>query len=169
MSSPPVFSERLTREARIRASLLLKAARKGNEAAIRRLGGVLKHRRALDIAAQELGHPDYQTLRATAPHTVLADPTRLFNGPVASFLNHWFATYDEARRHMLEFGGVLFPFRTQHVVVEDGFLTACRLDPTDADWQRIGRDWVRPADIAAFTRLNARLCAAGFGPLEEPA
>ncbi len=33
------------------------------------------------------------------------------------------------------------------------------LDPDDPDWERIGRDWVRPLDAAARERLAERRVA----------
>ena len=34
------------------------------------------------------------------------------------------------------------------------------LDPDDADWARIGWDWVRPLDAVAWERLRARRATA---------
>lgn len=156
----------LLREARIRASRLLKAARAGDPAALARLDPHLKRRRALDVAAQELAGVPYTILRENAVLAGIACPERLFSPKVSMFWNHWFARYSDAAHHRSVHGGLLFHYKSQFVVVELDFLEALGLDPADADWQHIGFDWVTPQDAAAFVRLNARLCAAGFGAQE---
>ena len=60
-------------------------------------------------------------------------------------------------------GGYLFPFRHQFFICEYGFLEAREIDLSDPDWERIGRDWVRPTDVEARDRLERRLIALGFG------
>ena len=60
-------------------------------------------------------------------------------------------------------GGFLFPYRNQFFICEWGFVVALGLDPADPDWERIGRDWVRPRDEVARDRLEAKLIALGYG------
>jgi hypothetical protein len=84
----------------------------------------------------------------------------------AAYLNRWFARYDEARASLEAEGGYLFPFRSQFFVCEPGFLEARGIDPTHPDWERIGRDWVRPRDEAARDRLERNLVAIGYGGRE---
>ena len=81
----------------------------------------------------------------------------------AAFLNRWFARYGEARALLEAEGGYLFPFRRQFFICEAGFLEARGIDPTHPDWDRIGRDWVRPRDETVRDRLERKLVALGYG------
>jgi len=73
---------------------------------------------------------------------------------MAVFLNHWFTGYAEARRLLEQEGGYLLPFRHQFVVVTADAVRVLGMDPSDPDWSRIGYDWARPADAAAWARLR---------------
>jgi len=72
------------------------------------------------------------------------------------FLNRWFTRYEDARALREAEGGYLFPWRTQFFVTDAAAIPLLGLDPEDADWARIGFDWVRPRDAAAFARLLAK-------------
>lgn len=79
---------------------------------------------------------------------------------MAAFLNRWFSTYEEARASLDEEGGFLFPHGQHFFVTVRGAVRELGLDPEDPDWERIGRDWVRPADREAFERLLIRRAVA---------
>ena len=51
----------------------------------------------------------------------------------------------------------LFPYRQHFVVCEAALLEDLGINPNDPDWDRIGRDWVRPLDVRAQARLAVRL------------
>ena len=55
-----------------------------------------------------------------------------------------------------EIPGYLLPYRHQFVICESAGIDALGLDPDDPDWERIGYDWVRPSDPAAWARLRTR-------------
>lgn len=69
------------------------------------------------------------------------------------FLNRWFVTYEAARAARETEGGYLFPYRHHFFVAPSGAIRELGLDPADPDWERIGWDWVRPLDRAAWERL----------------
>ena len=75
---------------------------------------------------------------------------------MAVFLNHWYSTYDEARAGLDAEGGYLLPYGAQFFVTGADAIRELGLDPGDPDWARIGWDWVRPADAAAWERLRAK-------------
>jgi hypothetical protein len=77
-----------------------------------------------------------------------------------SRLNHWFASYDEARAHVDASGGYLLAYKRQFFVCDRHFVEALGLDPDDADWRAIGFDWARPADKDARKRLYGKLLAS---------
>ena len=70
----------------------------------------------------------------------LLGPTGKRNEPVAP-----------CSRVKASFGGKA-PLRTS-------FIETLGLDPDASDWQRLGRDWVRPLDVRARTRLYGELIA----------
>ena len=79
---------------------------------------------------------------------------------MAVFLNHWFPNYAEARAHLEAEGGYLLPYRSQYFVTGADAITELGLDPDDPDWERIGWDWARPLDPAAWARLRTKRALA---------
>lgn len=71
-----------------------------------------------------------------------------------AIVNRWFTTYEDAKASQRSEGGYLFPFRNQYFVTLREGVRELGLDPDDADWARIGWDWVRPGDEAAWERLK---------------
>lgn len=72
------------------------------------------------------------------------------------YLNHWFASYDEARAARERHGGFLLPYRRHFYVCQPEVIRALGLDPADTDWERVGWDAARPADADALRRLRAK-------------
>jgi hypothetical protein len=71
-----------------------------------------------------------------------------------AFLNRWFRTYAEARAALESEGGYLFPYQSHFFIAPAAAIAELGLDPADSDWARIGWDWVRPIDRAAWERLR---------------
>lgn len=172
-------------EYKVRASLLLKDLDSADTARATRaaermralpffaalpLGEVLarrdsvQHKHGLAVVAREAGHATWTDLKQAVEARPLPLDTRaFFQKGHSPFLNRWFSTYEEASRSLDAQGGFLFPFRTQCFICEADFLQALGIDTRDADWERMGRDWVRPRDPAAKERLEAKLVALGYG------
>lgn len=72
------------------------------------------------------------------------------------FLNRWFTDYDEARASLDQDGGFLLPYKDQYMITEAGGIRELGLDPDDPDWEKIGRDWVKPNDTEAWERLRIK-------------
>jgi hypothetical protein len=120
----------------------------------------VQRKHALAVIAREAGFRDWLHLRTSSasPAEPGFDTTRLFQPRVASFLNLWYVRYDQAREAMgLEPKRYLFPYRHQFVLCEAQLLGDLGVDVTDPDWERIGRDWVKPPDAAARARLAVKL------------
>ena len=178
-------------ECKVRASLLLKDLDSSDSARATRaaermralpffaglpLGEVLarrdtvRHKHGLAVIAREAGHATWTQLKhalsdaepAPAPAPTL-DTGGFFQKQPSVFLNRWCATYEEAAASLAAQGGFLFPFRHQWFVCEAEFLQALGIDTKDPDWERMGRDWVRPRDSAARARLEVKLVALGYG------
>ena len=75
---------------------------------------------------------------------------------MAVYLNRWYATYEDAKASRAAEGGYLFPYEHQYFIANAGAVRELGLDPLDPDWERIGWDWVRPLDPAAWERLRAK-------------
>jgi len=71
-------------------------------------------------------------------------------------VSRWFTTYGEARASLDSHGGYLLPFKKQFFVTLPEGVRELGLDPRDPDWERIGWDWVRPADPDAWARLREK-------------
>jgi hypothetical protein len=159
-------------EYRIRANRLLKALRGPDAIAARRaedrlrqlpqVAGLsreqIKLKHALAIVAREAGFNGWPELKAAIEQRSEFDPARLLDRPTGGFINLWYRTYEEARAMLAcETRRYLFPYRAQFVVCEAGLIEAAGVDPSDLDWDRMGRDWVKPTDEAARGRLARRL------------
>jgi hypothetical protein len=172
-------------ECKIRASLLLKDLRSEDRPratraaerfqilpafaaleieAILQRRDLIQHKHALAVIAAELGYPAWSDCkrRLEVPAELRLDTETFFGAGSEAFLNRWFARYAEARASLEAAGGFLFPFRHQFFICGPGFLESRGIDPTDPDWERIGRDWVRPRNEAARDRLERMLVALGY-------
>jgi hypothetical protein len=69
------------------------------------------------------------------------------------FLNRWFSSYEAARRSLESEGGFLLPYEKHFFVCESDVIAAMGLEPDDPDWEKIGRDCVKPTDTDAYQRL----------------
>src|SRR5262249_40425292 len=108
--------------------------------------------------ARRLIGDDEPDARASEARPVETDfGTTLYPDRFAARLNHWFATYDEARAFREESGGYLLAYKRHFFVADRFFIEAIGLDPEDPDWNAIGRDWARPRSVEARRRLYGKL------------
>jgi len=77
-------------------------------------------------------------------------------GSMDAVVSRWFNDYERARASLHAEGGYLFPYESHYFVTFREGVRELGLDPDDPDWERIGWDWVRPADLAARKRLEAK-------------
>jgi hypothetical protein len=173
------------RECKVRASLLLKELCGADAARARRAaerlralpvfarlspeevvarGESMRHKHALAVIAHEQGFPSWEALKAARDEET---PPRLnieafFARGSSAFLNRWFSTYDQALAAHRTGGGFLFPFRKQFFVCDEEFIRALGADPSDPDWEGMGRNWVAPLDTAARDRLERKLIDLGY-------
>jgi hypothetical protein len=83
--------------------------------------------------------------------------TPLYPERCDGFLNEWYADYEVARKHLEITGGYLLPYKTQFFICQREYIDSLGLNPDDADWELIGRDWIKPADHEAWQRLTLKL------------
>ena len=137
------------------------------------LSAAAQRRHCLAALAKQLGFRGWPHAKAVLGGEALRRPdedapgtpdlgTLLHRDLGGAYWNIWSASYAEASRIRAEHGGFLLAYRKQFLVVEDHYLAALGLDPGDADWERIGRDWPAPRDREAWSRLTARAVQARF-------
>ena len=83
--------------------------------------------------------------------------TLLYPNGASAHWNIWSASYDEAKAIRADHGGYLLAYKRHFFIVDRHFIETIGLDPDDPDWEKMGRDWVRPKDPEARGRLYARL------------
>jgi hypothetical protein len=160
-----------------RARTLHKQARLGDEQALKRLRkspefrksddqtvlAGLKRRHCLAAVAREHGFDGWSHATGIINGGTVADGagfgTTLYPKGCGGHSNIWSATYDEARQIRADHGGFLLAYKNQFLVVDEHFIRTMGLDPDDADFDLIGRDWARPANREARTRLYGKLLA----------
>jgi hypothetical protein len=171
------------RELKVRAELLHRRVQASEEGALTRVRALPEHRKAdvaalravaasiqrkhcLAIVSREAGFAGWEHARRVLDgDAVEVDFGKLLcvSGR-GTYLNHWFATYEEAhavhadllvagqRRYLLAYQRQLF-------IAESGYIESIGLEPDDADWRAMGWDWARPRSYAARRRLYGKLLA----------
>lgn len=143
------------------AARLLKQARAGDEAALKRFASLrsppetlqLKH--ALAVVADEAGFDSWTELKQTQSGL---DFSEFFAGPsLRDSLNPWFNNYEEARAFHAANGGVLLPYRHHFFVSSLAMLERLGFEADHPDWCDIGYDFIRPASEAAHARIKTSL------------
>ncbi len=119
------------------------------------LSRAVQRKHCLIAIAQKLGAKDWNDLHTQLCAQAGDDFGTLLH--VNGYWNIWSARYDEAITIRADHGGYLLPYKRQFMIVEDHYLDGLGLDARDADWERIGRDWVSPKDPAARDRLAEKL------------
>ncbi|HEY7443397.1 MAG TPA: hypothetical protein VH701_13310 [Vicinamibacterales bacterium] len=118
-------------------------------------------RHCLAVLARELGFPTWTHLKdvISGARDVSDFGTLLYPTRCGGHLNLWYSRYDEAVIGRRACGGYLLAYRRHFMVVQSSFIETLGLDPNASEWQRLGRDWVRPHDMHARTRLYGQLIA----------
>jgi hypothetical protein len=175
------------RELKIRAEILHKAVASQDAGAIGRLRALPEHARATDddlarwatevqhkhclaVVARECGFSKW----AHARRVLEGDLTEVDLGTLlygrepgsSGTLHSWFSTYDDARAafegsHAEGRRPYLLGYK-RHIFLADAlFIDSLGVSPDDPDWEAIGWDWVRPADLAARARLFHKRLVSG--------
>jgi hypothetical protein len=167
------------RELKTRAELLHRRIQNNDHRAIGRLRVLPDFRRAsyeqlaaattdiqrrdcLTVIAAELGFASWPAAKTAITGDAPAEDfgTLLYPGHrVAGHLNRWYKTYEDAASDRASSGGYLLGYKRQYVVVDHYFIQSLGLDPADPDWEALGFDWIRPKNVAARSRLYAKLVA----------
>lgn len=140
-------------ELKIRARILQKSAFLNEEKSLRRLKKAristtdirLKH--CLETIASELGFDSWRSAKDYISGTgedYTSRGTFWYAEKCMVYLNHWFATYEEARSYVEEHeNAFLLPYKAQYLVVDENYLKSTGMyDDCRESWQRIDRDLV---------------------------
>jgi hypothetical protein len=118
----------------------------------------LKRAQCLSAVARALGFQSWPHARTLLGGGEDADfGTLLYPDNCFGHWNIWSAHYTEAQEIRAAHGGYLLAYRKQFLIVDAGYIVSLGLDPHDPDWEAIGRDWVRPREVEARTRLYRKL------------
>ncbi|MCA9641370.1 MAG: hypothetical protein KC492_11770 [Myxococcales bacterium] len=162
------------KELKLRAKFLHRAVMRSDPAAVKRLralpelrraddaaivaqGGELRRKHCLAVVARECGFPSWEhALRALSGDVeIFEHGTLLYSS--SGVLNHWFTSYAEAHAAWADArrDGVayLFAYKRDYFVTGVAFVESLGLDPDDPDWQALGWNWVKPANVEARARL----------------
>ncbi|MBI3258727.1 MAG: hypothetical protein HYZ54_04520 [Ignavibacteriae bacterium] len=156
-------------EGKVKASLLLKNLRSGeheiallsakrfhilpqfstlNPSEIISQGKAMRLKHALAVIALENGEPDWTSFKRK-----ITEEDCLYPQTWSAHFNTWYVNYDEAKDHLGKTGGYLLSYRRHYFICEVGYIQALGLSQFEDEWERIGYDWVHPADKEAWKRL----------------
>lgn len=122
------------------------------------LVSAVQRKHCLTLIARELGFDGWQHAVQVLEGREGANFGTLLHGPgCAGHWNIWSASYEEAETIRAEHGGYLLPYKHQFMIVDRHYIESLGLDPDDASWEAMGRDWVKPRSPAARAELCARL------------
>lgn len=115
----------------------------------------VRRKHCLALVALRLGSKSWDELRANLRARAGDDFGTLLH--TSGYWNIWSASYAEALTIRADHGGYLLPYKRQFMIVETHYLEGLGLDATDADWERMQRNWIEPADPDARGRLAIQL------------
>jgi hypothetical protein len=129
---------------KIKAKLLQKAKKKaGKEIALKD---------ALQQIAQLSGFENWRDLKENF------EENQVFEISMSSAHWHvWYASYNEALKHLHETGGFLLPYQKHFFICNEDYIKELGLAMSDNDLLRVGNNWAEPQDKEAWLRLKAKI------------
>jgi len=148
---------RRVRQGEPEAIRAVRRLRELKEVAAAQLSESIQRRHCLTVSALQLGFQSWPHALSVLTGETDDFGTLLYPSTCYGHWNIWSAHYDEASSIRAQHGGYLLAYRRQFLVVDRHYIDSLGLDPDDPDWALIGRDWVKPAEVAARTRLYEKL------------
>lgn len=131
--------------------LALPFLKHSNETAILNDQSFFRLKHAFHVLAIEHGYDNWNDLR-----NAIISQDCLFHNGSGGHLNVWFNNYDEAEQYQQQNGGYLLQYRQHFAVCTQDYVNSLQLgDESEAHWQAIGYNWVRPKSQAAWNKLFA--------------
>jgi len=117
-----------------------------------------RRRHCLAVIANELGFHGWPHAVAVLSGKETSDfGTLLYPTGGEAHWNIWSASYEEAKAIRGQHGGYLLAYRRHYFITDRYFIETLGLSPDDPDWERIGRDWIKPCQMDARSRLYEQL------------
>lgn len=129
---------------KIKAKLLQKAKRKS--------GQEIPLKDALATIAKASGFSSWQELKDVYEATEHFSPRGW-----SAHWKTWYASYEEALKHLNESGGYLLPYQKQFFICDAHYVELLGIAPDDPDLEKIGRNWVEPQDAQAWERVLKKI------------
>jgi hypothetical protein len=139
---------------------ILKSCRRSSDEQLIAMAAAIQRRDCLAVIAAESGFANWRQARAAlAGDSEAVEFGTLLYPDCGAGLNRWYTRYADAATVRAACNGYLLAYKRQYLVVDRDYIESLGLDPGDADWRELGFDWVRPASLAARTRLYDKLIA----------
>lgn len=161
------------------ARLLHKAAEKGDDVALYRIrrqcpafimGAPLQRKHCLATVGRELGFSSWKAARdCFVSGDISLFDTFLHPSRCHVHWNIWFADLNEARKVRAENGGYLLVYKNQYIVVDRDYIASLGVDPDNAAWNKIDRDWTAPDTYGVKPQLITAIMAIHFKSVVESA
>ena len=126
-----------------KAKLLQKAKKKA--------GKPIRLKTSLAIIAKASGFDSWRDLKAKLGETELFSPRS------SAIWNTWYASYEEARKHLASHGGFLLPYEKQFFICDIHYIERLGIERDDADLAKVGADWTKPQDNSAWRHLLKKI------------
>ena len=127
----------------------------------------IQRRHCLDIQAREIGFDNWlhaKCLLEGRDHESFG--TFLHPGRCHGFTNIWLATYDEARAINETKKGHLIGYKKQFMIVGDHYMEVVGIPANATDYQKMGRDWIKPKDHKIRQQLIERVIKKTLSPTQ---
>lgn len=131
---------------------LLKTKAKLLQKAKKKSGNPVQLKTAFALIAKATGFSSWREFKAAVE---LGEKFR-FPGSSAHW-SVWYASYDEARKHLNENGGFLIPCEKHYFVCDIHYIENLGIKASDPDLKAVGHDWVHPADRESWNRLIKKI------------
>ncbi len=114
-----------------------------------------KRRHCLHAVARRVGFRNWTHARDVLERTESIDRgTLMYRNTHGAITNIWCASYAEAKQARAVSSGFLLPYKHQFQIVQAPYIEWLGLEPGDPDWDAIGRDWIEPTNVDAWTRIT---------------
>lgn len=131
---------------KIKAKLLQKAKKKA--------GKPILLKEALEKIATQSGYKSWRELKSNFEMT-----THFMIPGASAYWKTWYADYDQAKKHLKESKGYLLPYRKQFFICDVHYIEALGIDSESPLLKAVGRNWVEPKDLKAWSRLIQKISA----------
>lgn len=129
---------------KIKAKLLQKAKKKA--------GRPILLKEALASVAKAAGFASWRELKEVYEATEHFSPRNW-----SAHWKIWYASYEDALRHLEGAGGYLLPYQKQFFICDIHYIERLGIAADSPDLEKIGPNWVEPRDLEAWARVLKKI------------